>query len=118
ETPTPDRQTPYLACVTDAFACPTLPSKTEPPHGPINTVGAPITIESGGPAHWAASPTRAAGSPPIKTVGEPGPVIGPPTCGLGPSNIGQACMSVTRAAGCPAINTVGNPATIAPPCAV
>src|SRR5688500_1956213 len=56
-------------------------------------------MTAGGPTHVHMSPTRAAGIPPIRTVGAPGGMIGPPTCGFGPSNIGQVCMSPTRAAG-------------------
>src|SRR6185437_10435863 len=67
---------------------------------PISTVGEPMTMLSGGPTHTAMSPKRAAGKPPISTVGAPGAEIGPPTCGTGPVVIGQTCMSVRRAAGC------------------
>lgn len=35
---------------------------------------------------------------PMMTVAAPGPQIGPPTCGLGPSDIGQVRISVIRAA--------------------
>jgi hypothetical protein len=49
--------------------------------------------------HVAMSPTTAAGEPPINTVGTPGPVIGPPRCGVSPVNIGHVCMSPIRAAG-------------------
>ena len=66
---------------------------------PIRTVVEPIAITSGGPTQVAMSPTRAAGMPLINTVGAPGGRIGPPTCGLGPSDSGQVCMSPTRAAG-------------------
>ena len=45
------------------------------------------------------APMRAVGRKPIRTVGQPGESIGPPTCNRGPSNIGQTCMSVSRAAG-------------------
>src|SRR5690606_20074999 len=65
----------------------------------ISTVGAPLTIVSGGPTHTAMSPRRAAGRLQISTVGAQGGPIGPPTCGTGPVDIGQACMSVRRAAG-------------------
>ena len=65
---------------------------------PINTVVDPTTIVSGGPTHTNKSPTTAAGKLPIKTVGTQGPVTGPPTCGTGPLNIGQVCMSVSLAA--------------------
>src|SRR5450759_2023440 len=66
---------------------------------PINTVILPMMILSGGPTHTHESPRVAAGRPPINTVGAPGPTIGPPTCGTGPVNIGQACISVNLAAG-------------------
>jgi hypothetical protein len=68
----------------------------------IITVGDPITITSGGPTQIAISVTRAAGIPPMITFGEHGPLIGPPTCGIGGKpgvTIGQTCMSVNRAAG-------------------
>src|SRR3984893_14506308 len=68
---------------------------------PISTVGEHFTMTSGGPTHIAISVTRAAGSAPINTVGQPGAVIGPPTCGTGPVERGQVCMSVSLAAGCP-----------------
>ncbi|MEM9928489.1 MAG: hypothetical protein AAF840_01595 [Bacteroidota bacterium] len=48
------------------------------------------------------SPTTAAGNLAIKTVGTPGPTMGPPTCGMGGKpgvTIGQVCISVRRAAG-------------------
>src|SRR5690349_1649732 len=66
---------------------------------PNMTLVEPMTIESGGPTHVHIEPTVAAGMPPISTVGAPGGRIGPPTCGFGPSDIGQVCMSPTRAAG-------------------
>src|SRR5262245_56945929 len=56
-------------------------------------------MTSGGPAQTAMSTTRAAGRPPMRTVGHPGPVTGPPTCGTRTVTIGQTCMSVSRAAG-------------------
>ena len=71
---------------------------------PINTDDEPTTIESGGPAQVHISPTQAAGIPPIKTVGVPGGRMGPPTCGDGPLNMGQTCISETRAANGMAIN--------------
>ena len=37
------------------------------------------------------------------TVGAPGETIGPPTCGTGPDDIGQTCISVMREAGFPMI---------------
>jgi len=57
----------------------------------------PLTIESGGPAQTHRSDTTAAGIPPINTVGTQGPVMGPPTCGLGEAS-GQVCKSVSLAA--------------------
>jgi hypothetical protein len=58
---------------------------------------------SGGPTQTHKSPITAAGSLPIITVGIPGPVIGPPTCGMGDGNagvcMGQVCISVNLAAG-------------------
>jgi hypothetical protein len=69
---------------------------------PIITDEDPFTIVSGGPTQTSMSPTRAAGNPPINTLGWPGPVIGPPTCGMGGSPgvcIGHAWKSVSRAAG-------------------
>src|SRR5262249_44667594 len=61
------------------------------------------TMESGGPTHTHMSPTLAAGSAPMSTVGAPGPVTGPPTCGMGAGTagvcIGHWCMSVNLAAG-------------------
>lgn len=74
---------------------------------PIITVADPLIIESGGPTHVHISPMTAAGIFPINTVGFPGPVIGPPTWGMGEGKagvcIGQVCISVNRAAGCPII---------------
>jgi len=58
-------------------------------------------MTSGGPTQTALSLTRAAGKPPISTMGQHGGKIGPPTCGTGPFAAGQACMSFKRAAGCP-----------------
>jgi hypothetical protein len=69
---------------------------------PIITVGEPMAMVSGGPTQVHISVDRAAGNPPIKTVGQPGGKIGPPTCGTGGTpgvTIGQTCMSVMRAAG-------------------
>jgi hypothetical protein len=91
------------------------PSKIDPPCAvlsPIRAAGLPqiITVElpveivSGGPTQTSISPKRAAGSFPINTLGAPGPIIGPPTCGIGGKPgvcIGQACISVIRAAGIP-----------------
>src|SRR5215212_1590969 len=62
----------------------------------------PIAIVSGGPTQVHMSPTTAAGIFAISTVGTPGPMTGPPTCGIGGVPgvcIGQTCMSPTRAAG-------------------
>lgn len=85
---------------------------------PINTVKQPSAIVSSGPTHVHMSVTRAAGSSPIKTVIAAGGKMGPPTCGMMPSTIGQTCISVTRDAGIPPMRTVGIPRMIAPPCAV
>jgi hypothetical protein len=49
---------------------------------PIMTVGDPLTMTSVPPLHAALSPARAAGNPPIRTFAAP-PVAGPPTCGAG-----------------------------------
>src|SRR5262245_50409428 len=68
----------------------------------MSTVDEPCTIVSGGPTQVAMSVTRAAGSPPMSTVGAPGPTTGPPTWGIGGRPgvcCGQVCMSVERAAG-------------------
>ena len=59
---------------------------------PISTVPDPLAIVSGGPTQTAGSPTRAEGRLQISTVGQPGPAIGPPTCGTGPVNAGHACQ--------------------------
>ena len=66
---------------------------------PISTDDEPTTIESGGPTQVHISPKIAAGIPAIKTVGTPGPMTGPPTCGTVPVTIGQTCISVILAAG-------------------
>ncbi len=69
---------------------------------PIITVADPLTIESGGPTHTRLSPSTAAGKFPMSTVGMPGPMIGPPTWGMGGTPgvcIGQVCMSRTLDAG-------------------
>src|SRR6516225_5374929 len=69
---------------------------------PISTVGEPFAITSGGPTQVHLSVTRAAGCPPMRTVGHPGGRIGPPTCGTGgvPGvTIGQVCISPILAAG-------------------
>src|SRR6516162_3672293 len=69
---------------------------------PISTVGEPFTMTSGGPTQVHISVTRAAGCPPMRTVGHPGGRIGPPTCGTGGTpgvTIGQVCISPILAAG-------------------
>jgi hypothetical protein len=61
-----------------------------------------MAMESGGPTHTHMSVARAAGCPPMRTVGQPGGKIGPPTCGIGGTpgvTIGQVCMSPILAAG-------------------
>lgn len=76
---------------------------------PIRTVTEPITMGAGGPTHVHIPPRTAAGMLAIKTVGAPGGMIGPPTCGIGGTAgviIGQTCMSPTRAAGCPMVQTL------------
>jgi hypothetical protein len=68
----------------------------------INTVGDPIRIVSGGPTQVHRSVARAAGKPPISTVGDPGGRMGPPTCGIGGKpgvSSGHVCISPTLAAG-------------------
>src|SRR3954468_18102040 len=67
----------------------------------IKTLLEPATIESGGPTQIARSPTLAAGRSPMRTVGAPGPTIGPPIWGMGGTpgvSIGHWCMSERRAA--------------------
>ena len=69
---------------------------------PIRTVGDPIAMLSGGPTHTHMSVARAAGWPAMRTVGQPGGKIGPPTCGIGGTpgvTIGHVCISPIRAAG-------------------
>jgi hypothetical protein len=69
---------------------------------PIKTVADPIAMISGGPTHTHMSVARAAGWPAIRTVGQPGGKIGPPTCGIGGTpgvTIGHTCISPIRAAG-------------------
>src|SRR3954452_9990606 len=69
---------------------------------PIITLVDPMTIVAGGPTQTHMSPTTAAGIFAISTVGAPGPVIGPPTWGIGGVPgvcIGHTCMSPRRAAG-------------------
>lgn len=69
---------------------------------PINTDADPLIIASGGPTQTQLSPITAAGSFPINTVETQGPIIGPPTCGIGDGKagvcIGQVCISVILAA--------------------
>ena len=84
-------------------------------HPPISTVGAPTMI---GAPQMDMSPIRAAGSPPISTVGHPGGAIADGGCTAGGGNE-QMCgvptvaaaphPSPTRAAGMPAMRTVGTP---------
>jgi hypothetical protein len=65
----------------------------------IRTVGEPKMMASSpvGFAQVHRSDMRAAGSPPISTVGAPGGMIG-----IGaPMQMAHVCMSVTRAAGSP-----------------
>lgn len=86
-----------------------MPTKTTPPWAVISsiltdglfkniTVQLPFTIEPGGPIQMVKSPiTDPGATPPIITVGAPGPTIGPPTCGIGiinGVNIGQSCMPI------------------------
>src|SRR5712691_9102119 len=66
---------------------------------PMRTVGEPMRMTSGGPTQVSMSVIRAAGRPPIRTVGSHGGRMGPPTCGTTPVTMGQTCMSVMRAAG-------------------
>src|SRR6187549_3487408 len=71
---------------------------------PISTIVEPFAIRSGGPTHTAMSVARAAGKLPMSTVGHPGPLTGPPTCGTGGApgvTMGHTCMSLSLAAGCP-----------------
>ena len=71
----------------------------------MSTVAEPFTMESGGPTHVAMLPTVAAGTLPMSTVGTPGGIIGPPTCGTGGTGgtvgfcMGHVCISPTLAAG-------------------
>jgi hypothetical protein len=62
------------------------------------TVALPKTTLSGGPTQTAISPINAAGITPTSTVA-PVPITGPPTCGIGPVNLGQTCNEVIMAAG-------------------
>ena len=68
---------------------------------PTITVALPLITLQGGPTQIPIVPIWAAGMPPISTFHAAGAASTPPTCGTGPVNIGQVCMSATRAAGCP-----------------
>ena len=68
----------------------------------INTEPEPLLMESGGPTQMSRSPFRAAGKPPIFTLGEP-TTTGPPTCGTLAVTLGQICIDVNVAAGFPII---------------
>ncbi len=77
---------------------------------PISTVMLPIAIPFGSGETHTIPPgmllATAAGIPPISTVGTAAAgVIGPPTCGLGPSDSRQAAMSPARRAGPVGINS-------------
>jgi len=77
---------------------------------PIITATLPIAIPFGAGDTQAIPPgmvfATAAGIPPINTVGTAAAgVIGPPTCGLGPSMSGQRAMSPARSAGAVGINS-------------
>lgn len=78
---------------------------------PISTVGAPAMIGAPQPVR---SPIRAAGCPPIRTVGHPGGMIGVGGCGGVPGNE-QACSVPTVAAGIPLMMTVGTPGPVSTP---
>src|SRR5205807_1021705 len=78
---------------------------------PMRTVRQPSTIGAPQPAR---SPTRAAGIPPISTVGQPGGTIGEGGCTTGGGNE-QACRLPTVAAGTPPISTVGTPGPLMVP---
>ncbi len=65
-----------------------------------------MIILFGGPTQKVESPITAAGLPPIITDGQPGPIIGPPTCGTGGSPgvaIGQMVISPRQDAGNPIV---------------
>lgn len=64
----------------------------------IRTLEDPIEIVSGGPVQVHRSPRHAANCPPMNTVVLLPGRMGPPTCGLGPSDIGQMCISFILAA--------------------
>src|SRR2546423_7163865 len=72
---------------------------------PMRTVGEPIATASGGPTHTHMSAARAAGIMATSTVTQPGGNTGPPTCGTGPVTMGQTCMSPARAAGAPMVSS-------------
>src|SRR6478672_5673423 len=77
---------------------------------PIMTVMLPIAIPFGAGETQAIPPgialATAAGIPPISTVMTAAAgVIGPPTCGLGPSIIGHSAVSPARSAGPVGINS-------------
>jgi hypothetical protein len=61
-----------------------------------------------GAPHRDMSPIRAAGIPPISTVGQPGGAMAVGGCTAGGGNE-QMCGVPTVAAGIPAISTVGTP---------
>jgi len=69
------------------------------------TVGEPMMM---GDPHTDMSPIRAAGSPPISTVVEPGGAITLGGCTAGGGNE-QICGVDTVAAGMPPMSTVGTP---------
>ena len=56
-------------------------------------------MTSGGPTQTAISVTRACGSIPVRTVGQQGGRMGPPTCGTSTVTMGQTCMSVSAGGG-------------------
>jgi len=65
------------------------------------------------------SPIRAAGRPPMSTVGQPGGAIGAGGCGPAGGGIEQMWGVPTVAAGIPAMSTVGTPGgPITPGCPV
>src|SRR5438128_3763720 len=81
----------------------------------MNTLGAPVAIVAEAPCSVLASPTRAAGLPPMKTVAD-AVTIGPPTCGTVPLISGQVVWSPSTAAVWPPIRTLETPGpTIVPP---
>src|SRR5262249_31044365 len=59
----------------------------------------PLTMTSVGPVQISMGVPRAGGGRQVTTVGQPGGMMGPPTCGTRPVTIGQVCISVIRAAG-------------------